>query len=84
MMNYYALLKKQLIDQTGHAVYAILVLLPILLFPGNVIAVVSSGVIMGFIREWEQWRKADNLHLWDRLLDISFFGIGAYLLHAIL
>ena len=73
-------LKKQLVDQTGHAVYAVLVLLPMLLFPGNVGAVVASGVTMGFIREWEQWRKADNLHLKDRLLDITFFGVGAYLL----
>jgi len=73
-------LKKQLIDQTGHAVYAVLVLLPVLLFPGSTISVVASGLIMGFIREWEQWRKADNLHLKDRLLDITFFGVGAYLL----
>ena len=71
---------KQVVDQTGHAVYAILVLLPVVVFPSDTAALVTSALIMGFIREWEQWRKADFLHLRDRILDITFFGIGALLL----
>jgi predicted alpha/beta hydrolase len=71
---------KQLVDQSGHAIYAVLVLLPVVVFPGSMMGLIGSALIMGFIREWEQWRRADNLHLGDRILDITFFGVGAFLL----
>ena len=77
-------IKKQLIDQTGHAVYAILILLPVLLIPNTILGSTITALVCGIIREWEQWRKAENLHLFDRILDVSFFGIGGFIIGSIL
>jgi len=68
--------KKQFIDQVGHIVYAILVLLPVIVIPDQVIGCIGSAAICGTIREWEQWKKRRRLHLFDRSIDVVFFGIG--------
>ena len=77
-------IKKQLIDQIGHAVYAILVLLPVLLIPNIILGTTTSALACGIIREWEQWRKAESLHLFDRILDVCFFGVGGIIIGSIL
>ena len=77
-------IKKQFIDQAGHIVYSILVLLPVLLIPNQVIGCACSAIVLGTIREWEQWKKKYRLHLFDRLVDILFFGIGGALIGCII
>ena len=72
--------KKQIIDQTGHVLYAIAILLPVLLIPNQVIGCAIGASICGTLREWEQWKKKYRLHLFDRLFDILFFAIGGALI----
>ena len=69
-------LKKQVIDQVGHVLYAAAVLAPILAIDNQIAGAAVSAVVCGFIREWEQWTKRYKLHLVDRSVDVIFFGIG--------
>ena len=72
--------KKQIIDQAGHVVYAIAILLPVLLIPNRVIGCAISATLLGTIREWEQWKKKNRLHLFDRMVDVLFFSLGGIII----
>ncbi len=70
------------LDQTLHAVYAMVVFLPLVAWPSYWTAAVS-GFILGGLREVEQFRNWDLRipMLWDRLQDAVFFALGALLLY---
>jgi hypothetical protein len=65
-------------DQALHFSFAAIVLLPAL-FCSTFWAAGLSGLVLGSIREWEQWREVDLKipMITDRLQDISFFVLGA-------
>jgi len=69
-------------DQFLHMVYAVLILFPIVGWPSYWTAI-TTGLTMGAIREWEQYKNWDLkiLMFWDRLQDASFFAIGALLIY---
>ena len=66
-----------LVDQLLHALYAVVILIPVLIWP-SIWTAGSSGLILGIIRECEQYYHQDYhiLMFWDRLLDVLFFGLG--------
>lgn len=70
------------LDQVLHAIYAIIVFLPVMVWP-SYWAAALSGFLLGAIREWEQYKNWDLfiLMFWDRLQDATFFAIGATLLY---
>ncbi len=70
------------LDQTLHAVYAVVVFLPVLVWPSYWTAVIS-GFILGSIREFEQFRNWDLRipMILDRLQDACFFAVGAVILY---
>ena len=67
-------------DQVLHVVYAAAVFLPVLAWPSYGGAA-ASGVLLGGLREWEQWRGQDLRipMLRDRILDVATFVVGAVL-----
>jgi hypothetical protein len=72
-------------DQFLHFSYAVIVFLPALFWPSWYMAGLG-GLLLGIIREWEQWKELDLRipMLCDRLQDALFFAIGAvalYFLH---
>ena len=65
-------------DQCLHAVYAFIIYMPLILWPSYLTAGLS-GLLLGTIREWEQYKNHDYkiLMFWDRFQDALFFGLGA-------
>jgi len=65
-------------DQLLHAAYGALIVLPVLLLPPVVGAMLAAG-ILGAIRETEQYFHQDMhiLMLGDRVVDVLFFALGA-------
>lgn len=65
-------------DQALHFSFAAIVLLPALFCP-TFWAAGLSGLVLGSIREWEQWREVDLKipMIADRLQDVLFFVLGA-------
>ena len=70
------------LDQLLHVVYAVVVFLPVIAWP-SYWAAALSGLIFALIREWEQWRNWDYKLLLpgNRLLDVTFFVVGALLVY---
>jgi hypothetical protein len=66
------------LDQLLHMLYAAVVLFPFMIWPSYGGAAIS-GLLLGLIREVEQFHKVDlKIHMpWDRLSDIFFFVVGA-------
>ncbi len=71
-------------DQILHLVYALAVFSPAIFCPSYFTAGLG-GFFLGVVREWEQWRELDLkiLMIWDRLLDVAFFVLGALMIYAI-
>jgi len=67
-------------DQILHMVYAAVIFLPVLAWPSYATAA-ASGLVLGALREWEQFRGQDLRipMLKDRLLDVATFTLGALL-----
>ena len=70
------------LDQTLHAAYAVVVFLPVLAWPSYWTAAIS-GFVLGGIREFEQFRNWDLRipMILDRLQDAIFFAVGAVILY---
>lgn len=70
------------LDQFLHALYAAVIFLPVFIWPSYWTAALS-GLLMGSLREWEQYKNWDwhILMFWDRLQDASFFAVGAVILY---
>ena len=70
------------LDQFLHALFAVVVFLPITVWPSYWGAALS-GFLLGGIREYEQFRNQDlNIPMIrDRLMDASFFAVGAVILY---
>ena len=70
------------LDQTLHAVYAVVVFLPVLVWPSYWTAGIS-GFILGGLREFEQFRNWDLRipMILDRVQDAFFFAVGALILY---
>lgn len=73
-----------ILDQILHFAYAVIVFLPALIWPSWYMAGLG-GLLLGTIREWEQWKEVDLkvLMIWDRVQDILFFGLGAVAIYFI-
>lgn len=73
------------IDQILHFGYAVIVFLPLMIWPSWYTAA-AGGLLLGAIREWEQWKELDLKipMIPDRLQDVLFFGIGAVALYFII
>ncbi len=67
-----------IVDQLLHAGYGALIVLPVLLLPSIVGAMLSAGML-GAIRETEQYFNQDLQipMLGDRFVDVLFFALGA-------
>jgi len=72
------------LDQILHFAYAVIVFLPLIIWPSWYTAGLG-GLLLGTIREWEQWKELDLKipMIPDRLQDILFFGVGAVVLYFI-
>lgn len=70
------------LDQVLHTVYAIIIFFPLVIWPSYWTAALS-GLFLGAIREWEQWKNWDFkiLMLGDRIQDASFFGVGGVIIY---
>lgn len=69
--------KQNILDQTLHAAWAFFALLPLVIYPDNLIAGGLSGLLLALPREIiDQWPIG---HIWDTVLDLSFFFIGGVL-----
>lgn len=70
------------LDQILHAAYGALLLLPVLLFH-SYLGAGLMGLLAGGIREIEQYFNLDLKikMVWDRVLDTSFFVIGALIVY---
>lgn len=70
------------LDQLLHVVYALIVFLPVIAWPSYWGAALS-GLLLALIREVEQYRTVDFklLLLSNRLLDVTFFIVGALLVY---
>jgi hypothetical protein len=73
------------LDQTLHVLYAMIIFMPLLAMPSYETAA-SSGFLLGIIREWEQWKNLDFrlLMFWARLQDAIFFAFGATIIYHLL
>jgi hypothetical protein len=71
-----------MLDQLLHALYAVIIFLPVIVWPSLATAGLS-GLLVGAIREWEQWKNQDYqiLMFWDRFQDAAFFAVGAMILY---
>lgn len=65
-------------DQALHIVYAAAVFLPLAAW-STVWTAALSGFLLGALREWEQYTGQDLRipMLLDRLMDATFFAVGA-------
>jgi hypothetical protein len=71
-------------DQALHILYAAVVFLPIC-FWFTIWGAALSGFLLGALREWEQYTGQDLRipMLLDRLMDATFFAVGAALVFAV-
>lgn len=69
-------------DQLLHTAYAVVIFLPVLVWPSYWTAALG-GFLLGGIREVEQYKNVDLmlLMLKDRLQDALFFALGAVLVY---
>lgn len=69
-------------DQVLHTGYAVLIFLPVLVWPSYWTAALG-GFLLGGIREVEQYKNVDLmlLMLRDRLQDAMFFALGALVVY---
>lgn len=65
-------LKKQMIDQSAHMAAAIVILAPVLIWPG-ILTAALSGFGIGLVREITE---RDSLLSRGSLLDLAFWAIG--------
>lgn len=79
MMTTRAFLKKQVIDQSAHALAAIVILAPVLIWSAWPAAALS-GLGIGFVREITE---GGNVFSKGSLLDVAFWAIGGALAGAI-
>ena len=65
-------------DQALHILYSAAVFLPIIFWP-TIWGAALSGFLLGALREWEQYTGQDLRipMLLDRLMDATFFAVGA-------
>jgi hypothetical protein len=67
-------MKKQIIDQSLHAAWSFLALIPILVMDSTIMGGALSGLLIGLPRELvDQWPIG---HWKDTLLDLVFFALG--------
>jgi hypothetical protein len=73
------------LDQLLHALYALIILFPIILLPSYGSAFLS-GCLLGIIRETEQYFRQDLkiLMIGDRIQDVLSFGLGGLAIYWLL
>jgi hypothetical protein len=79
MMRLPAILKKQIVDQSAHALAAMAILAPVLLWPGPISGPISgaaSGLGAGLVREITE---GGNVFSPGSRLDLAFWSIGGAL-----